>query len=107
MIYEKYSNIAPKVRIIVTGTQPKPLQERKPADTSQSTCYFCWQTKSEENLKYYVEQGTIVQVLDNGMIEIQIPHKVKYHPDITDLVSRVLYIDEFGSTPEQAVENKL
>ena len=107
MIYEKYSNIVPKVQIIVTGIQPKPIDQRKPADTSQSTCYYCWRTKDAEKSKYYVEQGTIVQVQDNGMVEIQIPHKVKYHPDITDLVSHVLYIDEFGSTPVQAVENKL
>ena len=99
-------NAVPEVQYIVTGVQPKELKERMPADTSKLECYYCWRTKSAKQHKYYVEQGILVQVLPNGMAEIEIPHLVKNHPDIKVRTYHTLYLDEFGNTAEQAVENK-
>jgi len=100
-------NAVPEVQYIVTGIQPKELKERIPADTSKTECYYCWRTNSAKQHRYYVEQGTLVQVLKNGMAEIEVPCLVKNHPDYRVRTTHVLYLDEFGSTPEQAVENKL
>ena len=100
-------NAVPEVQYIVTGVQPKELKERVPADTSKTECYYCWRTKSAKKHRYYVEQGTLVQVLENGMAEIEIPHLVKNHPDMKVRTTHLLYMDEFGNTAEQAVENKL
>ena len=100
-------NAVPEVQYIVTGIQPKELKERMPADTSKAECYYCWRTKSAKKHRYYVEQGTLVQVLENGMAEIEIPHLVKNHPDMKVRTTHLLYLDEFGNTAEQAVENKL
>jgi hypothetical protein len=100
-------NAVPEVQYIVTGVQPKELKERIPADTSKVESYYCWRTKSMRKHSYYVEQGILVSVLENKMAELEIPCLVKNHPDITVRTTHALYLDEFGSTPEQAVENKL
>lgn len=108
MKYESIiNNIVPAVQYIITGVQPKDHTKRTPADINQTECYYCWRTKNARKHQYYVEQGTLVKVLDNGMAEIEVLHNVKKHPDITDRVTHTLYLDEFGNTPEQAVENKL
>ena len=100
-------NAVPELHYIVTGIQPKEHNQRTPADTTNTECYYCWRTKSAKQHKYYVEQGTLVRVLDHGMAEIEIPHLVKNHPDMKVRTTHTLYLDEFGNTAEQAVENKL
>jgi hypothetical protein len=108
MNYESIiKNPVPELHLIVTGTQPKEHNERIPADTTKSECYYCWRTKSARQHKYYVEQGILVRILENGMAEVEIPCLVKNRPDIKVRTTHLLYLDEFGSTPEQAVENKL
>ena len=106
MIYEKYANTVAKYRTVVTGT-PKPHAQRTPADLLTFNCYFCWETKSLRDEKYYVEKGTIDKINDDGTVDIAIEHKIKYHPEARKRQYYNLYPVEFGSTPEQAVENKL
>ena len=102
MIYDK-----PLYEVVVTGTQPKPTKQRVDADTTQEVCYFCHRAKDEEKGTYYVERGKILEVDDHNMAEIEIPYKVRYHPDRVWNQSYRLFLNEFGSTPEQAVENML
>jgi len=108
MKYESIiKNAVPAVQYIITGVQPKDHNDRTPAEITQAECYYCWRTKNARKHQYYVEQGTLVKVLEDGMAEIEIVKNVRRHPDITVRTTHLLYLDEFGSTPEQAVENKL
>ncbi|MBI2419153.1 MAG: hypothetical protein HYV28_14885 [Ignavibacteriales bacterium] len=107
MIYNKLNDTVAKERFIITGTQPKPTKQRTPVDPTLELCYFCWQAKDETKHKYFVEKGTIVGIADNKLVDIKIPQRVKYRPDAVSYIIYNLRLDEFGNTPEQAIENML
>lgn len=107
MDYIKAQETTPRYRTVVKGVEPKQIKQRTPADLTQSICFVCWFTKNEHKQEYYVDQGTITGVDEHGRVFVKIPVKVKYHPNEMDYVEHLLFPDELGSTPEQAVENKV
>ena len=101
-----FNNMVPEGKIIVKDTQPKTFGTRIPADLSSTECYLCLKQRGYKNPTYEVVPGRILQVKEDGRVEVEIIYKVRNHKDYRVRETHELYPDEFGSTPQQAVENK-
>ena len=101
-----FNNMVPEGKIRVKGTQPKPLSNRIPADLSNTDCYLCLKQRGYKTPSYEVVPGRILQLKEDGRVEVEIIYKVRNHKDYRVKEVQELYPDEFGSTPQQAVENK-
>src|ERR1035437_9766208 len=102
-----FNNMVPEKKMIIKNTQPKPVGTRISADLSNTDCYLCLKQRGYKNPTYEVVPGRILQIKEDGRVEVEIIYKVRNHKDYRVKEVQELYPDEFGSTPEQAVENKV
>ena len=101
-----FNNMIPQDKIIIKGIQPKPLGKRTPADLIDKACYLCLKQRGYKTPSYEVVPGRILNVKEDGKVEIEIIYKVRNHKDYRVRETHELYPNEFGSTTQQAVENK-